>query len=89
MAPPKGKDDKKKTPQGPIIKDARFAHVHRDPRFMRPTKKDSKVTVDSRFSSMLKGKEFSSARKYSAYFKDFVLVPGKTSVHSLPKKRDS
>ncbi|KAG0052009.1 pre-rRNA-processing protein esf1 [Gryganskiella cystojenkinii] len=68
MAPPKGKDDKKKTPhQGPVIKDSRFSHVHRDPRFMRPTKKDSKVTVDSRFSGMLKGKEFSTAPKVDKY----------------------
>ncbi|KAG0199740.1 pre-rRNA-processing protein esf1 [Mortierella sp. GBA30] len=54
------------TPMTPI-KDPRFAHVHRDPRFMRPQKKDSKVTVDSRFSSMLKGKEFSSAPKVDKY----------------------
>ncbi|KAG0330559.1 pre-rRNA-processing protein esf1 [Dissophora globulifera] len=49
------------------IKDSRFAHVHRDPRFMQPKKKDSKVTVDSRFSSMLKSKDFSSAPKVDKY----------------------
>ncbi|KAF9349446.1 pre-rRNA-processing protein esf1 [Mortierella sp. AD094] len=61
--PKKGGNNEAVTP----IKDARFAHVHRDPRFMRPKNKDSKVTVDSRFSSMLKGKEFSSAPKVDKY----------------------
>lgn len=64
MAPNK-KDNKKKPsgPKAPIQTDPRFSHVHRDPRFQRPKKQDSKVTVDNRFSSMLKSKEFSSARK--------------------------
>ncbi|KAF9284722.1 pre-rRNA-processing protein esf1 [Mortierella alpina] len=66
---PKDKKGGSKEPFAPItpIKDPRFAHVHRDPRFMRPQKKDSKVTVDSRFSGMLKGKEFSSAPKVDKY----------------------
>lgn len=64
MAPNK-KDNKKKPsgPKAPIQTDPRFSHVHRDPRFQRPKKQDSKVTVDNRFSSMLKSKEFSSARR--------------------------
>ncbi|KAF8984630.1 pre-rRNA-processing protein esf1 [Entomortierella lignicola] len=61
--PKKGGKNEAITP----IKDARFAHVHRDPRFMRPKNKDSKVTVDPRFSSMLKSNEFSSAPKVDKY----------------------
>ncbi|KAG0349364.1 pre-rRNA-processing protein esf1 [Podila minutissima] len=68
MAPNK-KDNKKKPsgPKAPIQTDPRFSHVHRDPRFQRPKKQDSKVTVDNRFSSMLKSKEFSSAPKVDKY----------------------
>jgi hypothetical protein len=64
MAPKDKKGGKKGLATGAPIQDPRFSHVHRDPRFVKPQKKDSKVTVDSRFSSMLKGKEFSSARTY-------------------------
>ncbi|KAF9926136.1 pre-rRNA-processing protein esf1 [Linnemannia zychae] len=64
---PQNKKDPKKAPTAAPIQDPRFAHVHRDPRFMKPQKKDSKVTVDSRFSSMLKNKEFSSAPKVDRY----------------------
>ncbi|KAK3828981.1 MAG: hypothetical protein J3Q66DRAFT_383586 [Benniella sp.] len=63
---PKSNKGRKGEPVAPV-KDPRFAHVHRDPRFMRPNKNNSKVTVDARFSSMLKGKEFSSAPKVDKY----------------------
>lgn len=68
MAPKDKKGGKKGPATGAPIQDPRFSHVHRDPRFVKPQKKDSKVTVDSRFSSMLKGKEFSSARTYLVQF---------------------
>ncbi|KAK3829461.1 MAG: hypothetical protein JOS17DRAFT_685836 [Linnemannia elongata] len=67
MAPKDKKGGKKGPATGAPIQDPRFSHVHRDPRFVKPQKKDSKVTVDSRFSSMLKGKEFSSAPKVDKY----------------------
>lgn len=67
MAPKDKKGGKKGPATGGPIQDPRFSHVHRDPRFVKPQKKDSKVTVDSRFSSMLKGKEFSSAPKVDKY----------------------
>ncbi|KAG0257236.1 pre-rRNA-processing protein esf1 [Actinomortierella ambigua] len=54
-------------PSGAPVTDPRFAHVHRDPRFRRPQTKESKVVVDSRFSSMLKSKEFSTAPKVDKY----------------------
>ncbi|KAF9969645.1 pre-rRNA-processing protein esf1 [Actinomortierella ambigua] len=66
--------DKKNKKAGPGAKparapvtDPRFAHVHRDPRFRRPQTKESKVAIDSRFSSMLQSKEFSSAPKVDKY----------------------
>ena len=46
-----------------ITDDPRFTHVHNDPRFKRPRRKDTKVTIDNRFSSMLKSSEFAEQRK--------------------------
>jgi hypothetical protein len=43
--------------------DPRFAHVRKDPRFVRPKKKDVKITLDDRFAHMLTSKEFSDACK--------------------------
>ncbi|KAI8330502.1 hypothetical protein BC941DRAFT_475610 [Chlamydoabsidia padenii] len=40
------------------INDPRFKKVHNDPRFLRPKKKDTKVTIDKRFKSMLTSKDF-------------------------------
>jgi hypothetical protein len=42
--------------------DPRFAHVRKDPRFVRPKKKDVKITLDDRFAHMLTSEEFSDAR---------------------------
>ncbi|KAG2177138.1 hypothetical protein INT43_007795 [Umbelopsis isabellina] len=52
---------------GPVTVDPRFAHVHRDPRFLRPKHKDSKVAIDKRFASMLNEDEFGSAPKVDKY----------------------
>jgi len=46
-----------------ISEDPRFAHVRKDPRFVRPKKKDVKITLDDRFAHMLTNKEFSDSRK--------------------------
>lgn len=48
----------------PVTKDPRFASVHNDPRFLRPKKKDMKVTIDKRFASMMNSTEFSDARMF-------------------------
>ncbi|KAI8139024.1 hypothetical protein BJV82DRAFT_628746 [Fennellomyces sp. T-0311] len=50
-----------------ITDDPRFAHVHNDPRFKRPRRKDAKVTIDDRFSSMLKSSEFAEKPKVDRY----------------------
>lgn len=49
----------------PVTKDPRFASVHNDPRFLRPKKKDMKVTIDKRFASMMNSTEFSDARMFN------------------------
>ncbi|KAL1914908.1 uncharacterized protein VTP21DRAFT_7824 [Calcarisporiella thermophila] len=53
--------------KGPITVDPRFAHVHNDPRFKRPKKKDQKVVIDKRFSVLLKDKEYTGAPKVDKY----------------------
>lgn len=61
MAPKK--NFKKGEPKTPVTNDPRFASVHNDPRFLRPKKKDMKVTIDKRFAGMMNSTEFSDARK--------------------------
>lgn len=69
-SPKKGGPPGKKKPQpggsgrgplAPVTTDPRFAHVHKDPRFTRPRKKDTKVAIDQRFAHMLK-EDFSDTR---------------------------
>lgn len=66
MAPKKSY--KKGEPKVPITSDPRFSSVHNDPRFLRPKKKDMKVTIDKRFAGMMNSTEFSDARKYLFFF---------------------
>lgn len=53
---------KAKSKNNGISDDPRFAHVQKDPRFVRPKKKDVKITLDDRFAHMLTSEEFSDAR---------------------------
>ncbi|GMI67772.1 hypothetical protein like AT3G01160 [Hibiscus trionum] len=46
---------------GEIIKDARFASLHTDPRFQTVPKHKSKVVIDSRFDRMFTDKRFASS----------------------------
>jgi hypothetical protein len=62
MAPPK-KNFKKGEPKVPVTSDPRFSSVHNDPRFLRPKKKDMKVTIDKRFAGMMNSTDFSDGRK--------------------------
>ncbi|KAI7862903.1 hypothetical protein BDF14DRAFT_1735012 [Spinellus fusiger] len=54
-------------PVAPVTSDPRFKHLQRDPRFLRPKKKDMKVSIDKRFSGMLNSKEFGSGPKVDKY----------------------
>lgn len=44
-----------------MIDDPRFASVHTDPRFQRVPKRESKVTIDSRFNRMFTDKNFGTS----------------------------
>ncbi|KAG4151030.1 hypothetical protein ERO13_D04G039432v2 [Gossypium hirsutum] len=46
---------------GKIIKDARFASLHSDPRFQKVPKRKTKVVIDSRFNRMFTDKRFASS----------------------------
>ncbi|CAO3678742.1 unnamed protein product [Umbelopsis vinacea] len=61
------KKPQKQNGDGPVTTDPQFAHVHRDPRFMRPKRKDNKVAIDKRFASMSNEDEFKSAPKVDKY----------------------
>ncbi|KAG2237058.1 hypothetical protein INT48_001826 [Thamnidium elegans] len=69
MAPKKSY--KKGEPKVPITSDPRFSSVHNDPRFLRPKKKDMKVTIDKRFAGMMNSTEFSDARTAEKELKRF------------------
>eukprot|EP00124_Ichthyophonus_hoferi_P000985 Ihof_evm17s43 gene=Ihof_evmTU17s43 len=56
----KGKPTKEDRPKntGHLVKDARFEHMHYDPRFRRLAKKQTKVAIDPRFKGMLTDDRF-------------------------------
>lgn len=52
---------KKSKSKNEMIDDPRFASVHTDPRFQRVPKRESKVTIDSRFNRMFTDKNFGTS----------------------------
>uniref|UniRef100_A0A6N2M125 Uncharacterized protein n=1 Tax=Salix viminalis TaxID=40686 RepID=A0A6N2M125_SALVM len=52
---------KKNTSKNEMIDDPRFASVHTDPRFQTVPKRESKVTIDSRFNRMFTDKNFGTS----------------------------
>ncbi|KAI8973770.1 hypothetical protein BDF20DRAFT_915173 [Mycotypha africana] len=63
----KNKNRNDDQPKTPVTTDPRFANVHNDPRFLRPKKKDLKVTIDKRFASMMNSSDFSDAPRVDKY----------------------
>ncbi|KAI7889350.1 uncharacterized protein EV154DRAFT_424050, partial [Mucor mucedo] len=64
--PPK-KSYQKREPKVAVTNDPRFTSVHNDPRFLRPKKKDMKVTIDKRFAGMMSSTEFSDGPRVDKY----------------------
>eukprot|EP00252_Welwitschia_mirabilis_P006631 TRINITY_DN1751_c0_g1_i3.p1 TRINITY_DN1751_c0_g1~~TRINITY_DN1751_c0_g1_i3.p1 ORF type:complete len:850 (-),score=262.64 TRINITY_DN1751_c0_g1_i3:130-2679(-) len=60
MAENRKKEKGKKARDG-IVADARFAHLHSDPRFMRIPRKTKKVSIDARFQRMFHDKHFTNS----------------------------
>lgn len=51
----------------PLIEDPRFVRLHTDPRFLRPTRDDTKIALDERFKSLLqKGGKAGGAQRHVA-----------------------
>jgi len=73
---------KQKTPKGSTpaatpsdIADSRFSNFNSDPRFRLPSKKQTRTTVDKRFSRMLKDEDFSNTAKVEyVILKDYGLA---------------
>ncbi|KAK2672380.1 hypothetical protein RAB80_012459 [Fusarium oxysporum f. sp. vasinfectum] len=61
------KKTKKAAPAASQIADERFADFETDPRFRLPSKKQTKTTIDKRFSRMLKDDEFTATAKVDRY----------------------
>ena len=63
MSPkPKPKPTKSKVPRdtAPVTTDPRFSIIHNDPHFAPPKRRDTSLTIDSRFRSVLSDPKFSS-----------------------------
>ena len=83
----KGKSKKSfDRPLEKITDDPRFTHVHNDPRFKRPRRKDTKVTIDNRFSSMLKSSEFAEQRKN--YYHWLIMICGNLFYFIISRGKD-
>ncbi|CAG8569444.1 36143_t:CDS:10, partial [Racocetra persica] len=57
----------KKLNQKHDVTDPRFEHVRKDPRFIRPRRKDVKITLDPRFAHIFSSKEFTETPKVDKY----------------------
>ncbi|CAG8474711.1 19598_t:CDS:10 [Gigaspora margarita] len=49
------------------VTDPRFEHVRKDPRFIRPKRKDVKITLDPRFANLFNSEEFIETPKVDKY----------------------
>ncbi|RIB10280.1 hypothetical protein C2G38_2206561 [Gigaspora rosea] len=49
------------------VTDSRFEHVRKDPRFIRPKRKDVKITLDPRFAHLFNSEEFIETPKVDKY----------------------
>ncbi|KAM0346726.1 hypothetical protein ACHAPU_005441 [Fusarium lateritium] len=61
------KKAKKSAPAASNIADQRFADFETDPRFRLPSKRQTKTTIDKRFSRMLNDDEFTATAKVDRY----------------------
>ena len=59
------RNDKSSRQHAPATTDTRFARLHTDPRFLKPQREASKVTVDDRFKGLLDGNDFGINKRSS------------------------
>ncbi|OIW31906.1 hypothetical protein CONLIGDRAFT_629597 [Coniochaeta ligniaria NRRL 30616] len=83
--------DKKVTRDGSAaakIKDSRFANFETDPRFRLPSKKQTKTTIDKRFSRMLKDDDFVATAQVDRYGRKLKTDSKKKALERLYQEED-
>ncbi|KAH8912338.1 hypothetical protein BR93DRAFT_922305 [Coniochaeta sp. PMI_546] len=70
------------------IKDARFANFETDPRFRLPSKKQTKTTIDKRFSRMLKDDDFVATAQVDRYGRKLKTDSKKKALQRLYQEED-
>lgn len=70
------------------IKDSRFASFETDPRYALPSKKQSKTTIDKRFSRMLKDDDFTATSKVDRYGRKIKSDSKKKALQRLYQEED-
>ncbi|KAB5572161.1 hypothetical protein GE09DRAFT_956024 [Coniochaeta sp. 2T2.1] len=70
------------------IKDSRFANFETDPRFRLPSKKNTKTTIDKRFSRMLKDDEFIASATVDRYGRKLKTDNKKKALERLYQEED-
>ncbi|RBR09257.1 hypothetical protein FVER53590_06794 [Fusarium verticillioides] len=82
------KKTKKAAPTASQIADKRFADFETDPRFRLPSKKQTKTTIDKRFSRMLKDDEFTATAKVDRYGRKVKSDSKKKALQRLYREED-
>ncbi|MCJ1477706.1 pre-rRNA-processing protein esf1 [Lambiella insularis] len=70
------------------ITDPRFANIQTDPRFRLPSRKQTHVKIDSRFSRMLKDERFASKAKVDRYGRRLAKGSGRKELERLYRADD-
>ncbi|MCJ1404980.1 pre-rRNA-processing protein esf1 [Xylographa trunciseda] len=70
------------------ITDPRFANIQTDPRFRLPSRKNTHVKIDKRFSRMLRDERFSSKAKVDRYGRPLPKDSGKKELERLYRIED-
>ncbi|MCJ1287730.1 pre-rRNA-processing protein esf1 [Xylographa opegraphella] len=90
--PTKQKLPKGPRPRGPILNDSitdpRFSNIQTDPRFRLPSRKNTHVKVDKRFSRMLRDERFSSKAKVDRYGRRLPKDSGRKELERLYRVDD-
>src|SRR6478735_8126076 len=70
------------------IADQRFADFETDPRFRLPSKRQTKTTIDKRFSRMLKDDDFTATAKVDRYGRKIKSDSKKKALERLYREED-
>lgn len=85
---PKAKSSKGSGSHGKPITDPRFSHLQNDPRYRLPSRKDTHVKVDKRFSRMLDDDSFVRRAKVDKYGRRLPSSTGRKTLERLYEFED-